>query len=266
MKTMHDKQISLSEFISEIRNGDVIVTGGWGPTRKPMTLIKEIARSNLRDLTLISYGALDMDLLIGAGKLRKLIFGFASLEFAPGKLINFMRARQEGTIEIREISEGMMWAGWKAAAERLPFYPTRDGLGTDLLAVNPDIVTFAAPYTQEKLVAMPALTADIALLHVNAADPSGYGLIIGDPYFDHLIARTAKKVFLSTEKIVPLAELKTDLKQIIIKKIWTTGVVEAPKGAHPGECSPEYSWDTKYLRDYTEAAADLKSFESFLRR
>ncbi len=260
-----DKQITAKGAVGQIKDGDTIVIGGWGPTRKPMTLIREIAKSKLKDLTIMSLGALDVDLLIGAGKVKKLIFPFMSLEGAPGRLEHFNRARVEGTIEVMELSENMFISGLKAAAERLPFYPTRSGLGTDILTMNPEIVTFEAPYTGEKLVAMPALNADVALIHANTASPEGYAQILGDQLWDHIMVRAAKKVFVSAERIITRKQMKDDLPNIRILSPWVTGVVETPYGAHPGICFPEYTNpDAGHLGEYAKAAADVEAFKGYL--
>ena len=263
---MISKVMTPDEVIAQIKDGDSIAVGGWGPVRKPMGLIREIARSNLKNLTLMSYAALELDLLIGAKKVKKAIYGFVALEGAPGSLGNYQRARQGKEIEVMELSEGMLLTGLKAAAERLPFCPTRSGLGTDLLGRCPEIEVFESPYTKEKLVAMPALEPDVALIHVNAADPSGYGQIQGDPYWDPLMVRAAKKVFLCAEKIVRLEKLKEDYRSIEIYSPWVTGVVEMPFGAHPGSCYPKYEWDEAHLKEYGKASADQQSFDSYLQK
>jgi glutaconate CoA-transferase subunit A len=251
-------------MLGEINSGDTIAMGGWGPTRKPMAIVRAIARSDLKDLTVMSLAGLDLDLLIGAGKVKKAVYPFVALEGAPGAVRNFRRARQEGAIEAMELSEYMFIAGLKAAAERLPFYPCRSGLGSDVLTVNPGIVTFEAPYTKETLVAMPPLKADVVLVHVNAADPSGNGYILGDPLWDTLMVSTGKKVFLSTEKVVSSAELKKHFNRIEILSPWISGVVELPFGAHPGQCYPDYGWDASHLGEYGRATADPQAFKDYL--
>ena len=261
---MPDKTMLPNEVVDQIHDGDTITIGGWGASRRPMTLIREIVRSKLKGLTVVSFAGIDVDLLIGAGKVKRLVCPFVSFEGAPGTPGNYCRARLSASIEVMELSEQLCRLGLKAAAERLPFYPTRCGLGTDLLKVNPGIVTFEAPYTGERLVAMPSLKADVALIHVNAADPSGYGQILGEPYFDALVAKSADKVFLSCEKVVPLRDLKSDPDTVHIGRLWVDGVTEAPYGAHPGDCYPAYDWDGDHLAEYSQAAADEKAFESYL--
>lgn len=259
-----DKILTAREVVSQIHNGDSIVTGGWGPIRKPMALVREIASSALTDLTVMSFAALDLDLLIGAGKVKKAIYPFVALEGAPGALGNYRRARQEGTISVMELCEYMFVCGFKAAAERLPFYPTRSGLGTDMLTMNPEIEVIESPYTGEKLVAMPAFEPDVALIHVNAADSQGNAQILGDPYWDYTILRTAKKVIISCEKVVTSSQLKKNPLSVIIRSHWVTGVVELPYGAHPGSCYPDYGWDEAHLVEYGNSTAQPETFKAYL--
>jgi glutaconate CoA-transferase subunit A len=251
---------SSGECISEIPDGASILIGGWGPIRKPMVLLKELLKSSIKDLTIMTYGGMDLDLLLGAGKVKKAIYGFVSFEGAPGSPGNFRRARQDNTVEMRELSEYLFICGLKAAAERLPFYPTRSGLGTDIITVNPEMKMIEDPYTGEKLIAMPAMTPDIALIHVNEADHLGNGRILGDPFLDRLFVRAAKKTILSAEKILPPGSIQNST----ILSPWVDVVVEAPGGAWPGSCYPDYEIDEKEFKRYGEAAATLESFQKYL--
>lgn len=263
---MPDKRLSSRDVVAEIHDGDTLVIGGWGGSRRPMALIREIARSGLKDLTLVSFAGIDADLLIGAGKVKKLVSPMMSFEGAPGTVGNYRRARQNGILQLMELSEQLCRLGLRAAAERLPFYPTRCGLGTDLLNVNPGMETFQSPYTGETLVAMPSLRGNVALIHVNAADPSGYGQILGEPFFDALAAKAADRVFLSCERVVSLADLKADPHTVHIDRLWVHGVLEAPYGAHPGDCYPDYDWDGQHLSEYSKASADEGAFGDYLKK
>lgn len=141
--------------------------GGWGSRRKPMSLIREILKSELTDLTVVSYGGADVGLLCAAEKVRKVVFGFVSLDSIPLDP-HFRAARQAGRIEVSEYDEGMLQWGLYAAGIRMPYLPTRAGLGSDVLRVNPELQTIVDPYAGESLVAMPALPLDAALVHMNA--------------------------------------------------------------------------------------------------
>ncbi|MBW2367191.1 MAG: CoA transferase subunit A [Deltaproteobacteria bacterium] len=255
-----DKRAGIDQVVKGMKDGVSIVIGGWGPSRKPMALIRAIAGSSLKDLTILSYAAIDLDLLIGAGKVKTAVFGFVAFDGAPGQVGNFNRARSEGSVEIKESDEYIFACQFKAAADRIPFYPVRGGIGTDILTVNPEIQTIKDPYNGETLVAIPAFTPDYAIIHVNEADQLGNGRIIGDAHWDRLFVRAADKVILSAEKIVPVGEIR----ESAILSTYVDRVVEAPQGALPGSCYPDYAFDAKELARYGKATKDPEDFEKYL--
>jgi len=255
-----DKRVNLNDALEPIENGASILIGGWGPFRKPMSLIGAIAQSSLQDLTILSFAGIDLDLLICAGKVKTGIYGFASLEGAFGGLLNFKAARADGSIELKEMSEYMFISQFKAAAERLPFYPTRSGLGTDLLTVNPEIKTISDPYTNQTLVAVPAFTPNYAIIHVNEADAMGNSRIIGDPYLDNLFVRAADKVIITAERILPVGKVQ----ESNIKGFYVDMVIESPGAARPGSCYPDYEVSQKGFKQYSEAAKDSNLLNEYL--
>jgi glutaconate CoA-transferase subunit A len=264
-----DKRTTLAAIVSELRDGMTIGIGGWGSRRKPMAIVREILRSPLRDLTIVSYGGPDVGLLCAAGKVRKVVYGFVSLDSIPLEP-HFRAARQAGGVQTSELDEGMFQWGLQAAAYRLPFLPTRAGLGTDVMKINPELRTVRSPYADgEELVAMPALTLDVALIHMNRADASGNGQYLGpDPYFDDLYCMAAKRRFMSCEKLVrPEDFLKEGtLHTLLINRLMVDGVVETPNGAHFTECPPDYGRDEAFQREYADSARDPAAWEAFARK
>src|SRR3954452_13743765 len=125
---MGHKRTTEAEVVAELRSGMTVGIGGWGSRRKPMSIVREILRSPLRDLTLVSYGGPDVGMLCAAGKVRKVVYGFVSLDSIPLEP-HFRAARQNGSIEVTEYDEGMLQLALYAAGCRLPFMPTRAGLG-----------------------------------------------------------------------------------------------------------------------------------------
>jgi glutaconate CoA-transferase subunit A len=260
-----DKRMTHEEVVAELRDGMTIGIGGWGSRRKPMSLVRAILRSPLKDLTVVSYGGPDVGLLCAAGKVRKVVFGFVSLDSIPLEP-NFRRARESGAIEAMELDEGMLQWGLYAAANRLPFLPTRAGLGSDLLTVNPDIKLVASPYGDERFVAMPALRLDAALIHMNRADARGNGQFLGpDLYFDDLFCLAAERRFMSCERVVSTEDLAREgsVHTLRINRLMTDGVVEAPRGAHFTSCVPDYDRDESFQAEYANAAADSESWAAF---
>ena len=110
------------EVVAELRDGMTIGIGGWGSRRKPMSLVRAILRSDLKDLSLVAYGGPDVGLLCAAGKVRKVVYGFVSLDSIPLEP-HFRKAKQAGAIEFAEFDEGAFLLGLMAAAHRMPFYP-----------------------------------------------------------------------------------------------------------------------------------------------
>lgn len=251
-----NKCMSPKEIVSQIEDGMTIGIGGWGARRKPMTLIREIVKSDLKDLTIVSYGGCDVGMLASAKKIKKLIFGFVSLDVIPLEA-HFRRARSEGEFEVMEVDEGMFQLGLKAAAARLDFLPCLAGLGTDVLTHNPEIKVIKSPYSSDHYVAMPAINLDVALCHVTEADKLGNSFISGpDVFFDEWFCRAADKSYLTAEKIVSTSNFDDDYKimRMPIERSLVAGVSEVPFGAHPTSNGPDYGIDVEHLKLYSAAA------------
>ncbi len=259
-----NKQMSLQDFVGQLQDGMTIGIGGWGPRRKPMALVREILKSDLKDLTIVAYGGADVGMLCAAGKVKKLVFAFVSLDFIPLEPY-FRQARQNGDIEVMEIDEGMMLLGLRAAAWGCPFIPTKVGLGTDVIKYNTDIKVIDSPYDDKEWVAMPALKLDAALIHTNKADVRGVCQITSpDHYMDDWFARAADKTFVSTEEIVE-SEFFADEAQarfVFWERSQTTAVIHVPGGAHPSSCAPDYGFDVPHFKEYN-ASAKEGGFEAY---
>jgi glutaconate CoA-transferase, subunit A len=261
-----DKRMTEEDVVAELADGMTVGVGGWGSRRKPMSIVRAILRSDLRDLTIVSYGGPDVGMLCAAGKLRKAIYGFVSLDSIALEP-HFRAARQNGTIEAMELDEGMLQWGLRAAAMRVSFLPCRAGLGSAIMENNPDLRTVASPYADgEEYVAMPALALDVALLHANRADERGDAQYLGnDWYFDDLFSMAAQRTFVSCERVVEPSEFLAEgpPSSIRITRIYTDGVVEAPHGAHFTHCVPDYERDEAFQREYAATAKDPEAWAAF---
>ncbi|WP_406235802.1 CoA transferase subunit A [Nocardia sp. NBC_01009] len=270
---MRDKRMSLDEVVGELRSGMTIGIGGWGSRRKPMALVRAILRSDITDLTVVSYGGPDLGLLCSAGKVRKAYYGFVSLDSPPFYDPWFSKARTSGALVAREMDEGMLKCGLEAAAARLPFLPIRAGLGSDVLNFwDGELRTVTSPYADadgkaETLVAMPALKLDAALVHLNIGDRHGNAGYTGvDPYFDDLYCLAADRRYVSVERVVETEELvKTvPLQSLLLNRMMVDGVIEAPDGAHFTLAGDSYGRDEKFQRHYVEAAKTPETWQQFV--
>jgi glutaconate CoA-transferase, subunit A len=264
---MLDKRLTAEGVVGALKDGMTLGIGGWGPRRKPMALIRAILRSPLTDLTVVSYGGPDVGMLCAAGKVRQLIYGFVSLDAIPVEPW-FRRAREAGALDARELDEGLLQWGLRAAAMRVPFLPTPVGLASDVLRMNPEFRTVRSPYEDGSvLLAMPALDLDAALIHVDRADRLGNVQTLGpDPYFDELFARAARRCYASCEQLVERIDLdhSADARCNLVERSCISGVVPARGGAHPTSNPPAYGWDLEHLRTYCALAAEENGWARYV--
>jgi glutaconate CoA-transferase subunit A len=266
--------MTAADVVAQLRSGMTIGIGGWGSRRKPMALVREILRSDVRDLTVVTFGGPDIGLLCAAGKVKRAVYAFVADDVAsdtnkhsPVLEPHFRKARQSGAIEDEPYDEGMVLLGLQAAAWRVPFLPTRVGLGSDLFRDNPRLKTVRSPYDDgEELVAMPALRLDAALVHMNRADARGNAVFLGpDPYFDDLVLAAADRGFVSAERVVDTADLlkETSLHALRVNRAFVHGVVEAPGGAAFTSCEPDYERDEVLHGRYLASAKSPEAWEAF---
>jgi glutaconate CoA-transferase, subunit A len=267
-----DKRCTEDEAVATLADGMTIGIGGWGSRRKPMSVVRAMLRSPLKDLTVVTYGGPDVGLLCAAGKVRRLVYGFVSLDSIPLEP-HFRIARQSGSIpELEELDEGMLQWGLYAASLRLPFLPTRSGLGSDVMALNPGLRTVRSPYDDgEELVAMPAIALDAAFVHLNRSDARGNASFLGpDLYFDDLFLGAAApgRRFVSAERVVATEDLLKEgtFHTLRVPRALVDGVIEAPSGAHFTSCEPDYPRDEAFQKAYADAAVDPEAWRAFSQR
>ena len=270
---MRDKRTTLDEAVAAVRSGMTVGIGGWGSRRKPMAFVRALLRTDVTNLTVVTYGGPDIGLLCSAGKVSKAYYGFVSLDSPPFYDPWFGRARTSGGIIAREMDEGMLRCGLQAAAQRLPFLPIRAGLGSSVPDFwDGELKTVSSPYPTdgggyEELIAMPALRLDAAFVHLNLGDKHGNAAYTGiDPYFDDLFLMAADRRFLSVERVVPTEELVNTVppQALLVNRMMVDAVVEAPNGAHFTTATPDYGRDEKFQRYYARAATDVDSWGQFV--
>lgn len=274
---MRDKRTTLDAAVAGIESGMTVGLGGWGSRRKPMAFVRALLRTTVTDLTVVTYGGPDLGLLCSAGKVSKAYYGFVSLDSPPFYDPWFAKARTEGSIIAREMDEGMLRCGLQAAAQRLPFLPTRAGLGSSVPDFwDGELATVRSPYAtatpgssaaHEDLIAMPALRLDAAFVHLNLGDRHGNAAYTGiDPYFDDLFLMAADRRYLSVERVVTTEDLvKTVPPQALLaNRMMVDHVVEAPGGAHFSTAAPDYDRDEKFQHHYAHAATDEARWAEFV--
>jgi glutaconate CoA-transferase subunit A len=224
---------SLSDALDPVTDGSVIGLGGAVTAAHPMALVRELARRRVRDLTLVApTGGIDVDLLIAAGCVRRVIGSYVGIEGLAAVGPVFRRAVEQGEIEITDLDEAHCVMGLRAAGHRLPFLPWRGGVGTSFTELNPALVEFTDPIAGQTLLAVPAIELDVALICAERSDPFGNVQVIGTPHMDQLMGAAAAAVVVQVEHVVsnPVIRERPELTMY-----WpnTTAVVHAPFGTHP---------------------------------
>ena len=136
--------------------------------------------------------------------------------------------------------------------------PGRAWIGTDLLGLRPDVKTIHDPYSDEELVAFPAIKPDVAIIHALRADPEGNAQIGDNKAVDEDLTLASGMVIVTAEEIVPEL-MKADLAAPFVH-----AVVHAPGGATPSSCHPFYPMDGEAILAYTEQVSDPASFTTYL--
>jgi glutaconate CoA-transferase subunit A len=245
-----DKRISLPEAARLVRPDSILGLGGITLYRRPVGFVRELLRQAPDGLTLLVFtGGYESDLLVGAGLARRVhtcYFGLEAFGLAP----MYTRLATAGEITVIEESEASLACGFRATMSGVGFMPSLAWFGTDLFRVRPDVRVIDDPYTGQPVAAFPALRCDLAVLHAPEADRSGNVRLGGSLAIDPELAMIADQVVVTAERVVDQLEGKVDIPGVLV-----TGVVEAPGGAWPTSCYPNYPVDGDELLAYVEACA-----------
>ena len=252
---------------AHVRDGDTVVIEGF------THLIcfaagHEIIRQRRRDLTLCRLTPdLVYDQMIAAGCARKLVFSWAGNPGA-GSLHAFRRA-VEGKgppLEIEEYSHFGMVGRLCAGAARLPFWPMRNYMGTDLPAANPRIDTVTCPYTGERLATVPALNPDVTIVHAQRADAQGNTQIWGLLGVQKEAAFASRRVIVAVEELVDESVIRSDPNRTLIPGIAVDAVVVEPWGAHPSYAQGYYDRDNEFYVGWENISRDPAALAAYLDR
>jgi glutaconate CoA-transferase subunit A len=258
-----------AQALDGVADGATIGIGGILTNGRPMALVREIARRGLRDLTIVApVAALDVDLLVAAGCVRKVVTSYAGCEAVAGVAPVFRAAVERGDVEAWDADEAHCVAGLRAAGQGLPFLPWRGGVGTDLPRINPDLVEFADPIDGQPLLAVPAIPLDVALIHAERADRYGNVQFAGPAHADPLLAAAAERVVVQVERVVGNDEIRRDPPAT--RRWRTTTVVPALWGTHPYAAAGVEA-DSAHLRELARvgraaAKGDRTGIDEYLRR
>ncbi len=261
---MNQKQTTLAEAIASIDNGSIVALGGNTIHRAPCAAAHELVRQQKRRLELVkTAGAYDVDLLVGTGVADRVSAGFIGFENVFGLAPQYRQAAEQGRIQVKEHACYTVITALRAAAQGVSFLPVAGMLNSDLMQAR-GFKTVIDPYSGQEFAAVQALRPDIAILHVQEADELGNGRIYGSVYEDELMARSARRVILTCERLISLEETERVPELTTIPGFLVSHVVVVPNGAHPCSCGDLYDYDHDYLARYIEACSSPERFQAWL--
>jgi len=266
---MQEKVTTLDEAIAPINDGDVVALQNMATQAAPMALVRELIRQQKRDLGLVVLvGGMAVDWLAGAGVINRLIGAAVTME-QFGLCQQYRQGVEAGRIRVEELCETVLNARLGAGARNLPFLPTRGAIGTDLIAQNPDNMKLIEdPFGGFPVVACRALRPDVALVHAHRADR--FGNIQYEPttlWPDiGIMPMAARRVIVTAEEIVDTEVLRRNPDRTILPGFMVDAVVEVPYGAHPTSFFPNYGYDSRFHREWVEAARDPEQVNAFIDR
>jgi glutaconate CoA-transferase subunit A len=243
---------NLKRAVAGLPAGALVAVGGSPLARKPMAAVRALASVGASELDLLTFtGSADVEFLIGAGCVRSVRASHVSLGEA-GRARAFEAAVRSGQVEDLEESEWMLLGRLRAAAAGLPFLPTRAALGSDLVAAR-GLREVSDPYSGISYLAVPAMAPDLALIHAWRADADGNVQMPWPPEHladvDVLLARAARRVVVTVERIVPAEEVVRSAERTVLFGFEVDAVVEAPRGAWPTASPPDYPADPAAIRE-----------------
>ncbi|NLF12114.1 MAG: CoA transferase subunit A [Anaerolineaceae bacterium] len=263
------KLSTLAEAVSTIPNGSHVSLSGFAITRCNMAFAAEVIRQGIKGLTVSQcVGAMDADLLAGAGALERIVYGGGSLD-RFGRLNCVNRGIEGGTLCAEEYSSLSMAFRYLAGSLGLPFIPIRSLRGSDILrrlqeTAPSEIAYVDDPFTGEDWLVLKPLVPDVAVVQVQAADEEGNAWILGPRWDNEEQVKAGKRAIVITERLVPLETIRREPERTIIPGFRVSHVVHLPFAAHPTSVYQAYDYDADHIRRYVAASQSLQGFEEYL--
>jgi acyl CoA:acetate/3-ketoacid CoA transferase alpha subunit len=264
-----NKLTSLSEAVASIPSGAHLALSGFAITRCTMAFAREVIRQGIKGLTVSQcVGAMDADLLVGAGCVERIIYGGGSLD-RFGRLAWVNRGIETGSLVAEEYSSLSVTFRYLAGSLGLPFIPIRSLRGSDLLRQleersAADIANLTDPFTGETWLALKPLLPDVAVVQVQTADEEGNAWIQGPKWDNTEQTRASQRTIVIAERVVSSEMIRRLPEQTVIPGLLVSHVVELPFAAHPTSVYREYDYDARQIEEYVEASRSSESFKAYL--
>ena len=250
-RSLHEKVMTLEEAAGLVEDGDTVGIGGSTLSRTPMAMIWALIRAGRKNLSCArSITSSEGELLFASGACDHILTSWFSQGIVWGVSKVMRHYTESGKARFEEWSHMAVGLRFRAGAMGVPFLPMRSMLGSDIIRRLPDVHEMACPFTGEKLVLIPALNPDVALIHVQRCDPYGNAQMDGLSFMDLDLAMAADRVILTSERIVSNDQIRRTPDQTKIPFFAVEAVVEVPFGCAPHECYGAYEPFFEHLDRY----------------
>jgi glutaconate CoA-transferase subunit A len=250
-RSLREKVVTLEEAAKLVEDGDKVGIGGSTLSRTPMAMIWALIRARRKNLSCSrSISSSEGELLFASGTCDHILTSWFSQGIVWGVSKVMRHYTETGKACFEEWSHMAVGLRFRAGAMGVPFLPMRSMLGSDIIRRLPDVHEMACPFTGEKLLLVPALNPDVALIHVQRCDAYGNAQIDGLSFMDLDLAMAANRVILTTERIVSNEQIRRAPDQTRIPFLAVEAVVEVPFGCAPHECYGTYEPFFKHLDQY----------------
>jgi len=263
-RAMKSKLSTPEEVVKTMVNdGDYIAIGGFGANRIPTAIVHEIARQKKKNLGFAGHTAThDFQILVGGECIDRCDIAYIIGLEARGLSPNARRAVQDGKIKLTEWTNATLSWRLKAAAMGLSFMPARNILGTSTFEYSA-AKEIECPFTGKKFAAYPALYPDFAAIHVHECDIYGNCHVYGASVSDQDLAKAAKRVVITTEKLIHTDKIRQNPEGTFIPFWCVDAVIEVPYGSYPGNMPYEYFSDEAHIKEWLTAEKDPEEFKKF---
>ncbi len=267
-RRMTDKRMELRQAVSKfVSDGDFLAMGGFGHVRVSMAAIYEMIRQRKRNITLAGKTAThDCDLLLSSGVVSKIEVAYSFGHELRGLSPASRRSVEEGRVQVLgEVSNaGIQWR-FKAAAMGLPFLPARVMLGTGTFDKSSSVVV-SDPFSGKKVLLLPACYPDVSFIHVHRCDRFGNSQLDGVSIMDWDLARAARRLVVTTEKIVEDDAIRHEPTKTMIPFFCVDAVVEVPYGSHPANMPSLYYSDEEHIGEWLKMSKSDAGVEQYFRK
>jgi len=263
------KNSSLANAVATIPDGSHIALPGFAITRCAMAFAHEIIRQGKKHLTISQcVGAMDADMLVGAGAVDRFIYGGGSLD-RFGRLNCVNRRIENGSLIAEEYSSLSITFRYLAGSLGIPFIPIRSLRGSDLIKNikkrEPcNVADIKDPFSGEDWLVLKPLLPNVTIALVQVADEEGNAWILGPRWDNNEQVKSGQRTIVIAENIVSTEIIRQHAEQTIIPGFLVSHVVHIPYAAHPTSMYGMYDYDADQIKLYASATQNPETFNKYL--